>query len=53
MDKLVDRTLQLKMREDEDGEPVEITGFSLLGRLITKKLWNKKLTDVNENDIQF
>ncbi|KAL5541994.1 hypothetical protein UlMin_009704 [Ulmus minor] len=49
MEELVDRTLQLKMREDEDWEslpmePVEITGLSLLGSLLTKKPWTKKLT---------
>ncbi|KAL5563662.1 hypothetical protein UlMin_033409 [Ulmus minor] len=37
------------MGEDEDWEslpmePVEVTGLSLLGRLLTKKPWTKKLT---------
>ncbi|KAL5545349.1 hypothetical protein UlMin_009133 [Ulmus minor] len=49
MEELVDRTLQLKMGEDEEWEslpmePVEVTSLSLLGRLLTKKPWTKKLT---------
>ena len=48
VDKLVGRTLQLRMGEDEDWESLsvelmEITDRTLVGKLMTRKVWNKKL----------
>ena len=48
VDNLVGRTLQLRMGDGEDWElllvdPVDIIGLSLVGKLMTRKVWNKKL----------